>query len=760
MIEIADNLTGSLSQLIDRCRSRIEGWISSIAEGYLPLSGGHLSGDLSSDGSVTSNSVVTDSISVNNSDDTPTKSTLSNGVLVLKKAGDNSADLIMRLATSADPGTNSDAPSQQRWSGMYIRGVSGKDAGKFFTMVNTNKKVESVMCVHEYNNPNNHYHISINHDPINGAWSHIDVAPKDSLQGYSSFVDSQIATAKWVKDTIASNINTTISNISSNNGLVLSATGASNKPIYINASGIPTACGFEVNKSVPADAKFTDTDTIYTHPTAIYLNTDTAGNPKNNTTPSWGQTVTISQVYYNSEGHVTKLQDRTIKIPESTATTTSKGLMSSTDKSSLEDLKTNGATKDYVQTLVNNPSGGLVLENGKLKVDFSKMPDTTAEDQAAQEAFKESILAGLDMQIPLRNNSKVFYVDCNSDSDKSTINVNGNTVTVDRGSRQYPYKTIQACITHVTEDFSFGTHSINIYIAPGVYTENVTLPDFNRTSGRIYIRALDYADPPIIKNNGLRSTPLSITGGTWSLYRIIVEAVHGLTWSWQYDDNGDIAVDSGGNQIKVWNYRNVKTSTNAVNMTGANTSCTFYGCEISEEYLEDAPRNGRSFETITLDVLSATVNFSHYWDNTTKTLYLSKLSLKKRNSTTSTLIRLRGHSTFYFGGYDYFYSYTEEELDDNGNPVTVTKYYPTSAVDTIEFNGDNTDRTIIKMDEGSLLRFLSGDNYTARVSGNITGKPYSISGGSILRWKGPLPGEFSSTTEQENAVKEYSIVTF
>ena len=37
------------------------------------------------------------------------------------------------------------------------------------------------------------------------------------------------------------------------------AVGSGTKPVYVNASGVATACDYEVNKTVPADAKFTDT---------------------------------------------------------------------------------------------------------------------------------------------------------------------------------------------------------------------------------------------------------------------------------------------------------------------------------------------------------------------------------------------------------------------------------------------------------------------------------------------------------------------
>ena len=43
------------------------------------------------------------------------------------------------------------------------------------------------------------------------------------------------------------------------------AVGGTNQPIYVDGNGAATACTYELNKTVPADALFTDT--IYTHPT-------------------------------------------------------------------------------------------------------------------------------------------------------------------------------------------------------------------------------------------------------------------------------------------------------------------------------------------------------------------------------------------------------------------------------------------------------------------------------------------------------------
>lgn len=43
------------------------------------------------------------------------------------------------------------------------------------------------------------------------------------------------------------------------------AVGGANQPIYVDSNGVATACTYELNKTVPSDALFTDT--IYTHPT-------------------------------------------------------------------------------------------------------------------------------------------------------------------------------------------------------------------------------------------------------------------------------------------------------------------------------------------------------------------------------------------------------------------------------------------------------------------------------------------------------------
>lgn len=42
-----------------------------------------------------------------------------------------------------------------------------------------------------------------------------------------------------------------------------STIGSATKPVYFSSGGVPVACNYELNKTVPADAKFTDTNTTY-----------------------------------------------------------------------------------------------------------------------------------------------------------------------------------------------------------------------------------------------------------------------------------------------------------------------------------------------------------------------------------------------------------------------------------------------------------------------------------------------------------------
>ena len=110
------------------------------------------------------------------------------------------------------------------------------------------------------------------------------------------------------------------------------------------------------NKNVVTDSngKIT-TENKYTHPTY----TARTGKPTDDQTPSFGGTVTVSQITSDTTGHVTGATDREILIPDTIANGTVPGLSTndytSTEKTKLAGIAT-GATKTTVDTAISNTS--------------------------------------------------------------------------------------------------------------------------------------------------------------------------------------------------------------------------------------------------------------------------------------------------------------------------------------------------------------------------------------------------------------------
>lgn len=104
-----------------------------------------------------------------------------------------------------------------------------------------------------------------------------------------------------------------------------------------DVDAVPTKTSDLTNDSgfVTAD----DVGSTYEHPTY----TARTGKPTANATPSFGSSFTVSQITSNTLGHVTGATDRTITIPNTTASTSAAGLMSASDKTKLNGIAT-GAT--------------------------------------------------------------------------------------------------------------------------------------------------------------------------------------------------------------------------------------------------------------------------------------------------------------------------------------------------------------------------------------------------------------------------------
>lgn len=194
-------------------------------------------------------------------------------------------------------------------------------------------------------------------------------------------------------------------------------------------------------------------------------------------------------------------------LPEATSTTLG-GVKASTTTAANCVVKAdaNGSLDGWKDAIIDaitadDGSGGLVTDpnTGELMVDFSQMPTDKFE----------ALLKGLKMQIPLESNLSL-YVNKNHASAADTIEDG-------RGTQNKPFKTIQACVNYVTQNYALGPYIVTIYIAQATYTENVVLPTFTRTSGSIVLRAVDYANPPTISAYGDWSYTIDVRGGPWHL---------------------------------------------------------------------------------------------------------------------------------------------------------------------------------------------------------------------------------------------------
>ena len=111
---------------------------------------------------------------------------------------------------------------------------------------------------------------------------------------------------------------------------------------------------------------------------------------------------------------------------------------------------------------------GLAVQKGRVSVDFSQMPTDKFE----------ALLKQIRVPIWLTAN-KNFYVNGTTGSD-----------TLDEGrgeSEGKPFKTIQACLYFICDNYNMSTYYAKVNISKNTYNEDIVLPDFNSSGGYIYI---------------------------------------------------------------------------------------------------------------------------------------------------------------------------------------------------------------------------------------------------------------------------------
>lgn len=146
--------------------------------------------------------------------------------------------------------------------------------------------------------------------------------------------------------------------------------GSSTQPVFFQ-NGIPVATAYTLGKSVPADAKFTDTNTTYENMTAA--TSSAAGKSGLVPAPAAGK----QGSFLRGDGTWATPTDTTY----SAATTTSPGLMSANDKSKL-DRVADGATKVSVDSALSASSTNPVQ---------NKVINAALSEKAARKTFTATL---------------------------------------------------------------------------------------------------------------------------------------------------------------------------------------------------------------------------------------------------------------------------------------------------------------------------------------------------------------------------------
>lgn len=155
--------------------------------------------------------------------------------------------------------------------------------------------------------------------------------------------------------------------------------------------------------------------------------------------------------------------------------------------------------------LIENGGGLVTSSNGKLAVDFSQMPTDKFE----------ALMKSLRLPLWLTSDSS-FYVN------KSHANAS-NTLDEGRGlSASKPFKSIQACVNYITENYNINSRTATIYVSNETYQEKLVLPAYSRTTGKINIYPINYTENYSYVNlagafSSYNHATINCTGGAWHI---------------------------------------------------------------------------------------------------------------------------------------------------------------------------------------------------------------------------------------------------
>ena len=188
--------------------------------------------------------------------------------------------------------------------------------------------------------------------------------------------------------------------------------------------------------------------------------------------------------------------------------------------------------------------------------------------------------------IPLTENLDVYVNGATGD----------DTIEDGRGTEEKPFQTIQACVDYVTQTYFLGPYNISINIAGGTYSENVLLPNYMTTSGRITLQPS--SGSPTITNPADAYNALTCLAGRWALRQInIAGAFPDLSFG-----------------IPIRSAIAVVGNTADLTISGGNLSCVFSGTLYQDSIAVIYAQDGALFAIISTQdnpvTLQATKGFA------------------------------------------------------------------------------------------------------------------------------------------------------